>query len=151
MRQNPDPLSDVRGIDGTSRNSQRLDFIACGFQVRKHRVENRTDEARHILTNDPSGLELLYPAKHRWPEIAVIRRASSLSGETERLTGKSPAHKVNCWQGSPVDTFDVSVSGGVWPMLGEDSLTVGIDFDLPRDFKTCSFKAKVKSSYAGEE
>lgn len=141
----------MRGTEGTSRNSQRLDGIACGFQVSKHRVEDRPDEARHILTNDPSGPELLYPAKHRWPEIAVIRRASSLPGETERLTGESPAHKVNWFNGCPVDRLDVAVPFDMRPVLGEDSLTVGVNFDLPRDFKTRSFKAKVKSSYASEK
>jgi hypothetical protein len=54
---NPEPLTDVRGIDGTSRNTKCDDFVAKTFQVSQHLVEPQPDEARHVLTKEPSGLD----------------------------------------------------------------------------------------------
>jgi hypothetical protein len=127
----------VRGIDGTSRNSQRPALIACGLQVRKHLVERISDEARHILSNDPSGLGVEHSKAHFRPEVAVICRALALSGETERLARESAAEEIDGFDLSPVNSSDVSVSLDVGPVLGEHSVAVGVDFNLPFDFKAC--------------
>ena len=52
---NEDSISSVRGVDGTSWNKKRLDFIALTFQVRYTIVEPHIEEAKHIFCNDPIG------------------------------------------------------------------------------------------------
>ena len=94
--QNGDPVSFVRGIDTASWNIERCDFVAFRFQVSKHRVECQIDDSRHILTKHPRGPEFMYDSEHFRPEVTVIVLASSLPGETERLTGESSGNNVNC-------------------------------------------------------
>jgi hypothetical protein len=103
------------------------------------------DEPRHILTKEPSGPECVEAADHFRPEVTLIIRASSLPGLTERLTGKSAAHKVNCWDVSPVNPADVGVTRNRRPVFCEDFSAVAIDFDLPCDFESCSFQSKIES------
>jgi hypothetical protein len=63
----------------------------------------------------------------------------------------NPPHKRSTGSnGCPINRSNISVSLDCRPVLGEHSLTVGVDFNLPRDFKTGSFKAKVKPSYSGK-
>jgi hypothetical protein len=81
---------------------------------------------------------------------AFTGESSTFSSEANVLTWESSAKKVNWFDGSPVDRFDIPVSGNGWPVLGEHSPAPLVDFNLPRNFKSCSFKAKVKSSYACE-
>jgi hypothetical protein len=137
---NPDPVSSVRGIDGTSRNNKCLDGVSkrlevfqyfvedpssCmmenvsdlsnGTAVVVHRryvleLENRVDSS-NVLTKDPSGACLGNNAAHFWPEVAVICRALALPGMREGLTGKSPSNEG-----------DASVSGAI---EGED---VGVEY-----------------------
>ena len=77
----------MRGIDGTSRNNERLAGVAEGFQVSKTAVEFHTDETSNILTNDPSGPDSRDNPAHLRPEVAVIRLAKSLPGVREGLAG----------------------------------------------------------------
>jgi hypothetical protein len=91
---NPEPLSPVRGIDGTSRNSKREDFVPCVFQVRTHRLEYHAlldrHEARNVLSDDPTRSNFPYDSKHLRPEMAVVCLASSLPGNREGLA-REPA------------------------------------------------------------
>jgi hypothetical protein len=80
-------------------------------------VECHIDDSRHILTKEPSGLEDGKAPHHFRPEVTVIVLACSLPGATERLTGEPSTDKVNCGDVSPVDRFDVAVTGYGWPML----------------------------------
>ena len=93
---NAHPVSFVRGIDTASWNKETLDFVAFAFQVKKHLVECQIDDPRHILTNDPSGVEFLYDSKHFMPEVTVIVLASLLPGNGEGLTRESAGNNVNC-------------------------------------------------------
>jgi len=54
-------------------------------QVIKHVVETQSDVSKNIFENNPTGSDLLNDADNFWPEVAVIFRASSLPGVTERL------------------------------------------------------------------
>jgi hypothetical protein len=136
---NPDPLPEVRRIDGTSRNTQRCCFVTETFQVRKHLVEPQVDEPRHILTKEPIGPENGETADHFRPEIAVIILALSLPGTTEWLARKSSANKVNGLDELPIDAPDVVVTGDVRPVFFEDLPAILVNFDLPGDFIACPF------------
>jgi hypothetical protein len=86
------------------------------------------------------------------PEAATFSAKSSpFPCEADILARKSAAQEINGFNSRPVGGSNVSVSGNVGPMLGEHSLTVGVDFNLPCDFKTGSFKSKVKSSYPSKQ
>ena len=86
------------------------------------------------------------------PESAAFAGESgAFSGEANVLTGEPTAQEIDGFNGSPINCANISVSLDVRPVFSEHSLTVGIDFNLPCDVKTGSRKAKVKSSYSGEE
>ena len=95
---NGDAVPLVRGVDAASRNNKRLAGVADAFQVRKHRVECQIDDARHVLTKDPTGPDFVNNAEHFRPEVTVIVLASALPGKAERLTGESSGNNVNCSQ-----------------------------------------------------
>ncbi len=84
---NPNPVSPMRGVDGTSRYNKRPAGVADFFQVSQHTVEAQRDVSSNILEKAPSGSELGNERSKVRPEMAVIRRAQSLPGETEGLTG----------------------------------------------------------------
>lgn len=151
MGHNPDPLPLVRGIDGTSRYTDRPDGVAETFQVSTHLVECQVDEARHILAKEPSGPESVKAADHFRPEVTVIALACSLPGKTERLTGESSADKIDAGDVSPVDVCDVVVTGDFRPMLLEDFAAPVVVFNLPFDSHAGSFKAKIKPSYSAKK
>jgi hypothetical protein len=50
-----------------------------------------------------------------------------------------------------VDVVDVSISGHIGPVLGEDSLAEGLVLDLPSATPSGSFEAEVDPSDTGEE
>ena len=132
---NPDSLSDVRGIDGTSRYTDRPDLVAETFQVSTHLVECHVDDPRHIFAKKPSGPERVKASDNFWPEKTVICLASLLPGSTKRLAWKPSADKVNCWNVSPIDGRDVAVARDSGPVLVEDFATIFAVFDLPDNFK----------------
>ena len=92
---NPNPVSSMSGIDGTSRNNKRPRGVADAFQVRKDIVEFHRDDSSNVLTNDPTGVCAVNNSEHLRPERTVICRAFSLPGDAERLTRKSPCEQVN--------------------------------------------------------
>ena len=151
MGHNPDPLPLVRGIDGTSRYTDRPDGVAETFQVSTHLVECQVDEPRHILAKEPSGPESVKAADHFRPEVTVIALACSLPGKTERLTGESSADKIDAGDVSPVDVCDVVVARRTRPVLLEDFAAPVVIFNLPFDSHSGSFKAKIKPSYSAKK
>lgn len=136
---NPDPLPEVRRIDGTSRNPKHCDLITKGFQVSAHLLDPQMEEPRHIFTKEPSGPENGETADHFRPEVTLVVCASSLPGTTDWLAREASAHEVNGLDPFPIDSSDVVVTGHGGPVLFEDLSTVLIDFNLPRDFKTNPF------------
>jgi len=95
MGHNPDSLAAMARIDGASWYIGRPAGVAFRLQVSTHTVERHADDTRHILTQDPTGPKVSDDSKHLRPEVTVIRRASSLSGKTERLAGETTADEVN--------------------------------------------------------
>jgi hypothetical protein len=85
----------MRGIEGASRNNNRLDFIAFAFQVRTHLLEFHIDDTSNIFTNNPSGPGFRNNSEHFRPERPRIILAFSFPGNAERLARKSPG-KQSC-------------------------------------------------------
>jgi hypothetical protein len=126
-------------------------LITKGFQVSEHLVDPQMEEAIHIFTKEPSGPENGETADHFRPEIAVIVLSLSLPSHAEGLARKSSADEIDGLDELPVDGSDVVVTRDFRPVLLEDSSTVLINFDLPRDFKTSSFKSKIESADTGKQ
>jgi hypothetical protein len=99
----------------------------------------------HILAKEPSGPESVKAADHFRPEVTVIILPCSFPGNTERLTGESSTEQVNGLNGCPIHSGNVSVSGDRGPVLGEDTPAILVDFHLPTDGESGSFKSKVKT------
>lgn len=146
MGKNPDPLPDVRRIDGTSWNPKNCDLITKGFQVSVHLLDAQMEEPIHIFTKEPSGPDHGEAADHLRPEIAVVVGPSTLPGNAEGLTGKSAADKIDARDPVPVNGGDIGVTGDVGPMLPEDGSAVVVDFDLPFDLHPGAFQSKIKPS-----
>jgi hypothetical protein len=87
MRDDEDPFPPVPRADATSRKYKRLHLVACGFQVKAHIIECHADEASNILDNRESGSDFRNKSEHFRPEMAVVLRASLLSGDGKGLAG----------------------------------------------------------------
>ena len=127
---NPYPIAAVRGVDGTSRNNNRLRPIADTLQVSKHTVQFHPDDSSNVFTNNPSGPQCGNNVEHCRPQVAVITRASSLPGQTVRLAGEAARDKVNSAsaKSSKIGSLDVSKVWHSGEVVLEHSAAEGIDF-----------------------
>ena len=105
---NPNSVSSVQGVDGTSRNNKRLAGVADAFQVRKHRVEFHADDSSNVFANNPRGPNFPYNSQHFMPDRTVIIFASALPGDAKRLARESAGNNVNgSGELAAVKVFDV--------------------------------------------
>ena len=118
----------------------------------EHLIQSARTKGADIFDEDVARLEDFDRFGVLEPESAALASESgAFSGEADVLARESSAQEVNRLNRVPIDFTDIAITGDGWPVFGEDSLTVGVNFNLPRDFKTGSGKAKIKSSYSGEE
>jgi len=147
----PDSVASVVGIDGASRNNDRLAGVVHTLQVRKHFVETHRDEANNVLTKHPTRSGFRYDACHFSPEVAVILLASSLPGVTVRLA-RETAGKQSCSPVvSTVEVLHVLDDGDVGPMFSEDSSRERFPFAKGDCFKSGPSGGEGESPDAGEE
>lgn len=144
----PHPVAPVGRTDGTSRNNKRLDGISltlktsadffkgkpfsCSYKVILSEQHSsachfsllaglyHASDSINVLANDPSGLYLPNCPKHLRPEVAVIVRSLSSSGERERLAWE--AAREDCNFSPPrgeVCFSDVVITFRIWVMVFE--------------------------------
>lgn len=106
----PYPVPPVRGTDGTSRNKQRLDGISFTLKIPADGLDDvflplavyrlilseqrgltshvsrlaglyHREDATNVLTNDPTGPDLVNGTEHVRPEVTTVLRAPSLAGD----------------------------------------------------------------------
>lgn len=106
----PDTVPSVRGTDGTSRNKQRLDGISFTLKIPTDGLDDvflpltvyrlilseqrgltshvsrltglyHLEDATNVLTNDPTGPDLVNGTEHVRPEVTAVLRAPSLAGD----------------------------------------------------------------------
>lgn len=82
----------------------------------------------NVLSKHPSGPEFLDKAAIFRPEVAVIRRASSLHGDGEGLAWVSSANNVNGSHVLASEASHVLMAGDARPVLCEDGAAVRVDF-----------------------
>ena len=84
----------------------------------------------NVLSHNVAGSARVNNARNLRPEVAVIRRASALPGDAERLAGVSGCEEVDSAAKRPgVEGAEVIVLGGVGPVPGEDGAAEGVDLD----------------------
>lgn len=115
----PYPVPPVRGTDGTSRNKQRLDGISFTLKIPADGLDDvflplavyrlilseqrgltshvsrlaglyHREDATNVLTNDPTGPDLVNGTEHVRPEVTAVLRAPSLAGAEKGWQGKPP-------------------------------------------------------------
>ena len=106
----PDTVPSVRGTDGTSRNKQRLDGISFTLKITADGLDDvfltlavyrlilseqrgltshvsrlaglyHLEDATNVLTNNPTGPDLVNGTEHVRPEVTAVLRALSLAGD----------------------------------------------------------------------
>ncbi len=118
----------------------------------EHLIQSARAKGGDIFDKDVARLERVDRFGVLEPEAATFAAKSrAFSGEADVLAWESAAQEINWFNGLPIDGSDISVSLNCRPVLGEHSLAVGLNFNLPRDIKTGSFKAKIKPSYASKK
>jgi hypothetical protein len=90
----PDPIPPVRGVDGTSWNNNRLNFVAFAFHLSKQVLEYhallKTKDSRRVFKDGPGRLDFAQDSNSFRPEPTVIRRSSTLPGNGHWLAWNSP-------------------------------------------------------------
>jgi hypothetical protein len=99
-------------------------------------VECQADEAKHILSNDPSGSCLRDNAEHLRPEIAVISLAVLLPGDAERLTGEPSSEKGCSEVFGSVEFADIIVDRHLRPVFFEHPLREWLSLTEANRFET---------------
>jgi len=92
---NPEAVSLVPGINGTSWYLRRPDRVAETFQASNRAVEFHVDDPINVFANDPSGPTIGYNMKHCRPEETVICLASLLPSDGKRLAREAACEQVN--------------------------------------------------------
>jgi hypothetical protein len=133
VRHNPDAIPAVRGIDTASWQYRRPAGVTLSFQVSKHLVERQPDEATNVLNDDETGPHNAKDASNLRPEVAVICRASLLSGDREGLTGDAPADKVNWTELVTAHLFQVADMDRLGPVVLEHLRAKRIDLHMAND------------------
>jgi hypothetical protein len=81
-------------VDGTSRNVNRPDFVACAFQSSENSVEVYSD-SRRVLKQEPSGPDAGNSGNSFVPEEAVILASSLLAGDGHGLARGTAREEID--------------------------------------------------------
>ena len=151
----PDSLSDVRGVLGTSRNSNRPPGVAVGFQVSEHLVESQRDVTNNIFSKYPSGSDFANNSAHLRPEVARVFRASLLAGMAEWLTRVAACDDPDVSDSVPSQSVccngvNVLVAGNIGPVLSQDGAGERFDFTEGDGSHSGSFQTKADAADSAE-
>jgi hypothetical protein len=92
------------------------------------------------------------PAEVRPKPASFTVDADFPSGITDVLTGKPAADEIDSLSKAvSCERSHVVPSAHIGPVFCEDSLTVGVDFNLPPAFHSGSFEPKVKAANPSEQ
>ena len=149
-------LSLVRGTDARSRNSERPAGVADTLQVSNAIVECHADDPSNILSNDPSGPELLHNAEHFRPEETVVLCASPLPGDGKRLAGEPAGDEGRAFDAGVPESVSCNGSHVVEsrharPVFREDLLAERVLLDLGDGAEPGPLCGEVDPSDACEE
>lgn len=123
--QNPEAVSPVGGVDGTSRDNDRPAGVVDAFQVIQHSVEPcLANRCRNLLSHERSGPAGTDEPEKVGPQVPIVILAFAIAGDGERLAGRAsrpdlsivrPPSKSSC-EGPSADSGEevaLPVSGEV--------------------------------------
>jgi hypothetical protein len=148
---NPESVSDMWGTNGRRWNAVPFRVIPDLGQPPEYVAHPSITEAWDVLHEDVSGSKCANGSKELRPEPPGIVLRESLSCEADRLAWEPAGDEIDRLDGRPVDSGDVSVSGNIGPVVGEDVLAVGVPFDLPAALPSGSLQSEVDAADAGEQ
>jgi hypothetical protein len=91
-----DSLSPVRRANVVSPHHERPDGVSARFQVFDDPVSSESAEARHVLSDQPSGSHFAHQPEELRPEPAFVGVALPASGDADGLAGESSDQSVSC-------------------------------------------------------
>ena len=98
IRDEPEPITDMRGTEGDSRYAIPLRVIPARGQVSKHSSESSMSESWNVLHEHVSGSKLTNDPSELGPKTrAGSGDPGTLAGETEVLAGKAAADDIDVW------------------------------------------------------
>jgi hypothetical protein len=156
----PDPLSQVRCPELSSRQARPLRVIPCFGQVSENSSDRASvpalpltgEEGGHVLHDDVSGSKLANdPGELRPKTRAGAVEPGAFAGAAEVLTGEPAADEIDGVELAGSDLSHVLEPGGVGEVLGEDGSAVGVLLDLPGDAHPGALEAELEPADAGEE
>jgi hypothetical protein len=129
--------------DTTSWYKKRPCAVSLSFQVRHRLVEPHTCEASNIFANNPPRPQAADNPKHLRPQVALVTKASPLSGCRKRLTGKSARNEGDAFMPRSFkkhllcNLCNVSKAHDIRPMLFKYGQWKIRFFALTDSFKAC--------------
>jgi hypothetical protein len=154
VSQYEDPVPDMRGTNGGRRYTVPLRIKPERGQrseyVWKPPSKQRCDVFQHNVfwfqraNNAHSFVEQTASFAIKTGPVSGV--ANVLAWKTADHAIDSPIGSVPLWEGE-----NVAVSSDIWPVFGEDSLAIGVVFNLPPTFHSGPFKANVKPADPGEQ
>ena len=182
----PDTVPSVRGTDGTSRNKQRLDGISFTLKITADGLDDvflpltvyrlilseqrgltshvsrlaglyHLEDATNVLTNNPTGPDLVNGTEHVRPEVTAVLRALSPAGNGKGLAGESPGNKCGGFSSCFFKKCLLCHCGNVpefWylrPVLFQNFHREIRPFALAYGGKPCGFRRKVDPADPGKQ
>lgn len=148
----PEAVPLVRGANGGSWDAIPLRVIPERGQVPENAVEPPRAESWDVLHDRISGAKLANdPSELRPKTRAGSVDPGSLAGEADVLAGEATADQVHRLEVVGADGADVVETLGIWKVLGEDGLAVGVELDLPGGLHPRPLEAEVEAADASEE
>ena len=132
IRDDEEPLAEVRGTNRGCRNNLPLRVIPQCGQVSDNIGEPSPDESGHVLHEDVARSKKPNNSGELGPEPARVFLREPFAGETDGLTGEASADEIDSLCGV-VDVPDVVVALDSGPVVGEHCSAVGVDLALPGD------------------
>jgi hypothetical protein len=136
----------------TSTHHERPAGVARRCQAIEHRVCASSAESRDVLSEYPSGSQLLHDPQELEPQsrsLAVEARAFPCDRDV--LAGEAARDEVDWLEVVLADLANVSVAWHVGPMSGQNASCEVVDLALPPDFKACPFQPKINPPNSCEQ
>jgi hypothetical protein len=142
----------MRRSDMASTHHERPAGVARRCQAIEHRVCASSAESRDVLSEYPSGSQLLHDPQVLEPQSAALTvETRAFPCDRDVLAGEAARDEVDWFEVVLTDLSNVSVARHVGPMSGQNASCEVVDLNLPPRFPTRALEPEVNAADAGEE
>lgn len=138
----------MRRSDGPSTHHKRPRGVARLLQIGQHVVNDRSSDARNVLSQYPSWIKASDDSAKLRPEVARVGFSFTLTSDRVGLAGEAAADEIDPLKASGVQQTYVSVAGDSGPMFSKNSLAIVIVFHLPSALHPGTLKAEIDTADA---